>query len=453
LYYQLSLTMNKLLWKYGLAFIALMYVVQAQTLMAQATFNSPQECISFAKQHNRDLQQVHLNAELVKTNVRGAKAPLLPLVKGAGTFEDNYALPTQLLPASFLGGKPGEYRKIQFGTRYNTNLVLDASIPLINTTYWNNLKSSEAQKSLADANVRSKEMDISERISKAYYLTLLAQQAVNIASRNTETLDTLLQNATLKLKNGTIEPLEINRTKSNYLSALSSADENKQVLLKNTDNLKNLLGLKAEEQIVVKGNLDDYGKEPLLSPSFKQELYPAYLSKLASLQVASINLHTEQYKRMPEMSAYARYSRQHLSNDATSFNDDLWFNSGYFGLRLDVPILAGFAKEAAIQKATINQKIAALDLEDYQQRTKIEDQELISNYEKSYRSWQNATEALSLNRQNYTIALYKYTNGVYSYDQLINIYNEMLSGQNQYLSRLADYLGYKSSIETRNNVK
>jgi outer membrane protein len=433
-----------------LAFILPFFVLCFATGFGQAVVvSAPEDCIKYAREHNRELQLAVLNNEMSHQNIVSARAALLPRINVTANLDDYYALPTQLIPAQFFGGRPGEFRLLQFGTRYQGAATADVSLPLINTTYWNNLKSAGVQDNIAREQVKSKEMDITERIYTVYYMALLSQNAITIAQKDLNNNDSLLYVTQNKFNNGIVESLELNRAKANRLQTRSTLDENKLRLLKNINSLKQFLGLDAKATLTVNGNM---GNETIAPETahFHLENYPMYRVKKLNTSLSNISLRTEQYKRLPEISIYTRYTKQLQTNDLSNINDNNTFNIGYSGIKLDLPIFSGFNRNAMIAKAKINQRIAQLDFDDYVARASIADSELVANYNLASSSLQNSKETLALAESNNQTALYKYQNGVYGYDQLINVYNELLNAQNQYLARMADYLGYRSSIQTRN---
>ena len=118
---------------------------------------------------------------------------------------------------------------------------------------------------------------------------------------------------------------------------------------------------------------------------------------------------------------------------------------------MNVPVFAGGVKYYSVQKAKLNQQIAALDLKNSQIKTAKEDQDLVLDFVKAKNDLQVRQKQLSISERNYALALVKYKNESMTYDNLVNVQNEMLSAQQQILQSEADYVISQYKIKLINS--
>jgi outer membrane protein TolC len=426
------------------------WAIGASPAVAQVTLANLAACYEYAHQHNPDLAQARLNGQISLENQRLARAGLLPQLKASTTIDDYLQLPTQLIPTAAFGGPANEFRAVQFGTKYQWTASLDGSLPLVNANAWNQHKNAKLNADLAQARTRATQMEVDEQVARAYYLSLLAQAAVEIARQNALVSDSLLASAGAKARNGLLEPIDLNRIKANNVLLNNQLANNRLVLQKNLNTLKTLLGIDLATAVVL--------SEPLAAPAapapdvarLAPENYPQFLVNKINVSLAGLALRNERQGRLPQLSLVGRYAQQNFRNDLGFFQPGSnWFALGLLGLRLEVPVFGGLGRPASIQRAKLNLQLAEHQLTDYLRKTQAKDHELDLNYQQASQGTAAADQARQLGEANYRIARIKYANGTYSLDQLLNVHNELLNAQNQYLSQLSDRLFCQAALELR----
>lgn len=442
---------------------ALLLLACLQWAHAQTVVESLPDAYRLAQTNSRELKQAGLTADIARQGRLQSRSVLLPQIKTYATLDNNYLLPVSLIPADLFptpAGQPqptpGTFREVRFGVPYNLTATIEATMPLVNTSAWHSLNIAGLNAQSSEAQQAAREQDIKDRISRAYYGTLLAYAAVDIARSNLAIADSLLQTAQSRLQNGTIDPLELNRIKISRANAALNVDENNTVVENNLNALKLLLGVDVAADLQLRERLrpDRLRDEsaPVL-PSLNAQSYPQYRVKELAARTATLQQKLEWQRRLPEVSVYTRFSAQAQRNEFNFTNtSQQWFQIGVVGLRVDLPLFTGFNRTATVQRARLNAELAKQDWLDYNQRTQAEDAELVRSYRQSQQSLQTALDNLELNAANYRTAHFKYDNGLFSYDQLMNVNNEQVAAQNQYLVKLGNYLTYRSRLEVKSAV-
>jgi outer membrane protein TolC len=431
--------------------LTLLFLISGCYAQAQTTFRSVTEALEHTRKNNPSLKADQLNQEISQERLRSAWSVLLPQVKAFGTFDNNVSLPVQLVPAQFLGGAEGDFLKVQFGTQYSSTYGAEASLSLINVSNWKNIKSASLGKEIATYQTQDKELFLTEQTIAAYYFALLSREAMVLNEELVNAADSLLSAAKVRLENGLIEPLELNRVKALYLESFQNFKDSESAFEKNMDQLKTLSGLSVSDSLILTENI---GINPASSPTpltATAQLLPRYRMLSLKQHQASEDVLKNKAKVLPELSLYGRAMRQTFSNEFNVFSSDqMWFDVAVIGIRAEWNLFSGFNRHSQIRQSTLQLKSAEYEFENYRLQADKELQDLTVNHQVSAQGVQNYLEHYQLNALNHRIAGEKYNQGIYSIDNYVTIYQERVRSQNLYLSKLASFLIYESMIQSRN---
>jgi outer membrane protein TolC len=424
----------------------------ASTSQAQVVIGSLGQALDMAAQHNRDMAIAIQRAEVEKQNQRAAIAPLMPQVKAISSLDYNFALPTQLVPAQFFGGRPGEYLPVQFGTKYNLSGGFEANLPLVNTSAWTETGITRLNSEISRLNAKNTEHEVQKNVARAYYMTLISLKAKEISEINLRVSDSVYRNARYKFQNGIIEQLDLNRLQNNFLQVKNIYDQNNTAYLHNLLQLELLLGIEHAQNLQLNDSIA--GADPQVTSLTRQaEDFPSVKAKMLAVEQANKYLLKDKLKYIPEISLYARYQAQAQRNSFNFFDSEKsWYNIGVTGLRIDWPLFTGMSRNAAVKRSQARQKISQMELETEKQRVSNDNIETDLQAQTAANTYRNNKNALDLANQNIEIALAKYQQGVFSIDQYLNIYNESLNMQNTYLRSLSDYLIWQAIVELKNKI-
>ncbi|HEV7348426.1 TolC family protein [Telluribacter sp.] len=417
-------------------------IAQAQTVL-----NNVEEALSLARQHNPDLQAARQTARWQAGAVDIARAGRLPTLRATSALEYNYALPVQLVPAEFLGGNPGEYQRLQFGVPYNLTAGLEASYSLLNPTLLHDIRLADLNQQIAETQVAAQQDQLATQVVRAYYLTALAREAVQLSGQNLQNADTLLALARERYRAGVTEQLDLNRTQS---TRLSLADQLEQNRLAYTNNLRQLRLLVGQEVTVPDGAAQGWAATGEVPASTLPDNYPQIRLRASQLTYYQESIRREQATRLPQLSLYGRYSAQAQRREFNFLDfGQPWFSIGVVGVRLEVPVFNGGVRLHTIARAKVRADIARTELEAERRRQLAQDEEWQTSYAQVQRSLTLGRENLDLSTQNLDLALIKYRAGTYTYDQYLTVFNESLLTQNRYLTTLANAMIYGGLLWTR----
>lgn len=300
------------------------------TATAQTVITTVQEALTTVRRHNPDLVNARQN-QLVQAQQRTAtKAVLLPQARLFTNFDYNYALPVSLVPAEFLGGKPGEFRTLQFGLPYVLAAGVEVTVPLINRPARADLGIVDQNLRITDDQTLVLQDDISTQTARVYHATLLTRSAIAITQRNLSAADTLTQIASERLTKGLIEPLEYNRIRSVQLTTADVLYQNELAYRRNLNQLKLLLGLTVIDSLVLTEDLSTRSLGTTSSTTLTNLVErPQITLQQARIDLARLQLNRERLQRWPTLSAYGRFTEQAQRNRINFLNaNEPWYQIG-----------------------------------------------------------------------------------------------------------------------------
>ncbi|WP_266367181.1 TolC family protein [Tellurirhabdus rosea] len=432
-------------------FLILLLLLTTGSAYAQTVLTSVQEAVALASQKAPDLTIARQNRAVQDLQRVSSRAALLPTARAFTNLDYNYALPIQLIPAEFLGGSPGEFRRIQFGVPYNLQAGLEVTAPLLN-------KPARVDQSLTEQNLQLIDLqnlvlqdDIATQTARFYHAALLTRAAIELARRNVASTDTIVTIARGRLDKGLIEPLEYNRLLSVQLAQLDVVAQNELNFQRNVNQLKFLLGLSLEDSLVLAQRATDWAADDV-SPAELNER-PGVTLRRAQLDYYRLQLDRERALRLPTLAVYGRFSEQAQRREFNFFDfNEPWFSIGVVGLQFNVPIYSGGARKAGMTRARLRIQQAETELAVERNRMAVDNADVRNSYNQAVRSLDLNRRQFDLSEQNTRIALIKYRAGVYAYDQYLNVFNEALSAQNRYLTTLSNVLVNRTILQIRSSL-
>lgn len=342
---------------------------------AQVVIGNLGQALDMAARHNRDMAIAEQRAEMEKQNQRAALAPLMPQVKAISSFDYNFALPTQLVPAQFFGGRPGEFLPVQFGTKYNLSGGFEANLPLVNTSAWTETGITRLNTEISLLNAKNTEHEVQKNVARAYYMTLISLKAKEISEINLRVSDSVYQNARYKFQNGLMEQLDLNRLQNNFLLVKNIYDQNNTAYLHNLLQLELLLGIDHSQNVQLSDSIAE--ADPQVTALTRQaEDFPSVKARMLAVEQANKYLFKDKLRYVPEISLYARYQAQAQRNSFNFFDSNKsWYNIGVTGIRIDWPLFTGMSRNAAVKRSQARQKISLMELETEKQRVDNENLE------------------------------------------------------------------------------
>ncbi len=413
----------------------------------EISLHNLEEVLRFANAHASEQKLRVMQESQQELAPRISRGELLPSVRAYGTWDNYLQLPVQLLPSEAVGGEPGTFTEIRFGTQYQLNLGLEASIPLFDPELWNKVKADRLRSQMSISDLAAQEQGWAEEIARVYYQFLLHEESLILARQRFFLSDSIYRLSEFAFDAGEMEPLPFQRIKAEALAAQNAlAKQQKQKDLAGTSLLR-LIG--AEENLIqftekirdlpLSEQIADYELSTL--PEWKKSEYSVAMSEQAWKQSRASHL--------PKLAANGKFYQQTLGN-SLNLSDASSFEVGVIGLSLNWNLFQGSQKRLKTKTAYLDWQIAQEQQQLTQQILTEERAKLQIELEQNQRVVTGYVPLLELYSENFRIAGLQWVEGQIPTDELLQVEREWILQQQEYLIALADLFTSKALLFIRN---
>ena len=378
-----SLIMNKKV----LTLILVIVTATSTNTMAQNIKKwSLRQCIDYAMDNNIQLQKSKISENVAETELKQAKAGLLPNLSGSMTQSLSYR-PFQKSSSNFVNGSitsNSSNKTIQNGS-YGINANWMVWNGGINT---NSIKSKQKNLEITRLESMQQANSIQEQITQLYVQILYSSDAVKVNKEINKKDSIAYVQGQEMLKAGKLSRSDLQQLKA-AVSESGYAVVNSITQVRNYKlQLKQLLELQPGEEFDITPISTDESLVTSTIPD-KMDVYstalasrPEIISGKYNIESSELQLKIAKAGYMPTVSLTGGIGDNHMTGTNENFGNQMKYNlSGSVGLTLSIPIFDNRQTKSAIEKAKYNYANAQLDLTD-------KEKDLYSSIE-TY--WLNAT--------------------------------------------------------------
>jgi len=418
---------------------------------------SLEECLAYAYENSANMKNALLDIGIAKNDIGVTKSQGLPQINGSVVYNNNYAIQTQFLPAVFFADDPNEVDPnappvpVRFGVKHTGTAGITASQMIFDGSYFIGLKAARTYTDLAKKDFDQSKLEIAEQVTKAYYSVLVNQERQQLIISNFNRLDTLLRETQLLYDNGFVEKIDVDRIKVQYNNIKSEAQRINRLVEVSRLLLKFQMGMPIEQDVLLSGSIREISLTPDLQEEYNFDYNdrPEFAKLLVNKELVQLDIKNNRVQYLPKLSANAAFGYNtgvNSFNEMTNFSDQ-WFEYGYWGLDLNLPIFDGLRKHNQIQKA----KLQYQQIENATRQLKNSiDLEVVQ----AKVSLQNALENLNIQEENmelarevFRVTRVKYQEGVGSNIEVIDAENALKQSETNYYNALYDALIAKVDLK------
>lgn len=394
-----------------------------------------QESVQYALQNSPRVQTAQLNVDKNEYLVKEVLSSGLPQVDFNANYTYNLKLATSLVPAEFFGGSPGEFAKVQFGTKINTIFSGELSQLLFSRTFFVGLDAARKSRKLYELQTDQTKDDLAYTIAQLYYSIQVTQKQRNTLQANLDQVRRLLSLTEKQFANGLAKKIDVDQLRVNRIN-LENQIKNLDLQVEQLkQNLKFNMSMPLNEQIVLTDTLNEsefaVPDVQLFTADFTQRKDLAILDVQAQLN--QLNVDQYRYGFWPSLSGFANYNYQ---GQGDKFGDLTWFDFGSVGLRLNIPLFDGFRKRSQIQQAQIDQ----LQLNETRRLTSqsaaLAFNQAIQELQVNINNLQALAENRTVAEEVYRVSQSRFTEGIAPITEVLTAETSMREAQTNYLSAL-----------------
>ena len=346
------------------------------------------------------------------------------------------------MPESFAELMHGQ-KYMEIGYKNSYTATVSAALPLVNFSLWEQIKGKQNEIDIIIEKSRASKLDMTKQVKDAYFAVLLAKNSLNVLERSINNAKETLKTTKASYEQGVVSEydyiraqVQVNNLNPTYISAKNGLD---LAILQ----LKMILSLPTEQEIVLKENLEDFSEkvtEINLSENTAEnnsDLRQIDLN-IVSLQ-NSLRLVNSQH--LPSLSAFGQYSYLTQAEDY-NFADYNWVGSAAIGLQLNIPIFNG---RTVVNKAK-QIKISLQELQ-LQKEIDLQIQAAINNMKAAKEQLEANKDAIKQAERGYEIAKVRYQTGAGTILELNDSELSMTQANLTYQQSLYDYLIAQTNLE------
>ena len=446
----------------SIQFALLFLVSGAQPSQQQAPAKhefSIQQCIDYGITNNLQVKNALLDILIQEQTNKGITAMALPQINGSfgPTFYPNVAVqsfPNFIAAATYgvlaqEGVKdgsgntivpPSDFGFVQaaFGSKWNASAGVTLSQILFDGQVFVGLQARKTSIDFSKKAVDVTTTNIRANIYKVYYQLVVSTTQTDQLDANIERLQKLLHDSKELYKNGFTEMLDVDKV-TVQLANLQTERASVQIVIDNGYlGLKLLIGMPMKDTLVLTDKVTpDKIKEGLLNEgNYQYTDRPDFQYLSLGKKLNEFNVRRYKLTKLPTANLNAAYSKIAQRNQFNFFNSGNWFSSSYVGLSVNVPIFAGLAKNANIEKAR-------LELQQTQNQLDYLKISIDNEVAQATNNFRNAIATLDFQQQNITLAekVYeqskkKYEIGTGSNTEITNTQTDLRVAQSNYINAL-----------------
>lgn len=315
--------------------LSLMFYVASQSVQAQDTLRiSLEDAVRIALSDNPTIKVAGQEIQLKKEARREAYAGLFPEASLVGSY--SRAIKKQ----SF--AMMGEV--IEVGTDNTYSGGLSVSLPVFAPALYKSISLTKTDVDLAVEKSRASRLDMVNQVTKAFYQLLLAQDSYEVLLKSYKQSEDNYHVVKAKYEQGAVSEydkisadVQMRSLKPTVVSARNGVN------LANLQ-LKVLMGMEADVEVAVEGNLKDYEMAMFTRQAMPR---PDNLSNNSTLKQLDLNalqlkqtLKLKYTNFMPTLSASFQYMYTSMNNNF-KFKEYDWRPYSTIGLNLSIPLFRG----------------------------------------------------------------------------------------------------------------
>ena len=424
--------------------------LMAQTAPGRLTL---EEALRIARSSNPDFLRTANDQEVAESAVRSAWGAFLPSLSTSMAFSGSRS--TTLTSEDFFGD-PIESPEPVTSSRSSASQGISTQVTLFDGgTTLRNLQARRAASTGVDAQIEGQAVQLEARVSREYFQAVRAERTIALeeyllasARDRLERTAQLMRLAARNREDVLGARSDVAQAEQNVARARGDADKTRLTLAAT-------LGMQPTTSISVDSVLPpvfdpaDLDVDALVAGALARS--PLVRQRDAALRAARHSASAARGRRLPSISADARYSRGSSASGYSAFGElNPHQNYGFsFGVGVSLPLFSRFQTSDVIAQASAAAVDAQHDLRTAQLTVERDVRSAIIDLDNAYRSLQLAREQVELNRERQELTHERYRLGGSDFTTLQNVIDRTAQAERQALEALFGFIDARISLEEK----
>ncbi|MEJ2636614.1 MAG: TolC family protein [Calditrichia bacterium] len=400
------------------------------------------EAIKLAMKNNQDVLIAGEEISNAHQQVRAAYAGAMPQLSVTGQYMRNIKLPVLFIPPNTPFNPTNQTQTFALGANNNYTATLNVNQVIFDPKLGTAIQIAKKYNNYSKLASKSTRQDVELNVKKAFYGILLQQKMVKVMQQSYNLSKANYDNVQALYKQGVSSEYDLLRAQvqvANSEPPLIQAQNNLELAI---TNLKNLLALKLEQPLRVKGEFrfEEIPREEVRAANDAVLLSnPDIVQLKVQKSILEKKINIQQAEYFPSLAAFGNYQYQTQDNTFNS-NKYKWIKTFAVGLQASFTLFDGFNRAAQVQQAKIGVKKLEYSLQKAEDGLKIQILQAQMNMEEAKKRIFAQQQSLGQAEKAVQIAGTRYKSGVGTQLELLDSQTALTQARTNYTKAIYDYL-------------
>ena len=428
-------------------------------LAAQNTVQnfSLDEAIQFALENNRIAKNASRDIEAAEKQKWETIATGLPQLSAYIDYNNWIKQQVSLLPGEIVGGEPGTFVPIAFGTKQTVNATAILNQKIFDGSYIVGLQSAKVFLQISEMAKEKTDLEVRRNVINTYGNVLMAEEGLTILESNIAVLEKNIFETTKMFENGLDEEESVEQLQITLAGLQSSLNYTKRLKTLSYQMLNIVLGQDINVPISLSDSLENLTlinlNDNLLNAPVDIENNIDYQIAQNELISKELLVKLEKSRALPQVDAFINggYSG---NNENFQFlnNNQQWYGSSLFGVSMQIPIFSSLERTASTQRAQINLEIATDNLTEVEQQLMLQIETAKNLFQLAVQDYENKKLSLALAERIEAKNETKFFEGISSSFDLRQAQTQLYTTQQEDLNTMLAVITTKADLETLLNT-
>lgn len=436
-----------------------------------------EESILIALEDSRSVQDARFALEVAEKQVVEARGLAMPTVSASANYTRSLTPLESFLPAIIFDptASPDDFIAVRFGADNNwfSSLTLDQT--LFNYTVFIGLRVASTFRELSEEALRGTAQQTATATRKAFYAALLARESLRLTENSVSRLRQTLEETSALQEAGLASDYDVLRLEvelANFEPRLRQAADALEAARR---NLALVMGYEVDEPFEPAGSLMEIdietreasteasrslmrvvGEPAAIDIGFDRMLERSMADRTdlrqtrINLELGRAQVQASRSNYYPTLAGFYSYSVTAQENGAPDFFGEGSRNRTSLqqaGLRLQIPLFAGFQKSARVQQNMLSVDRISTQLAQLREQTYSEVRTLLDALEETRQRTLAQARAVEQARTGFGIATARYREGVSSRLEVVDAENALRQAEFNYAQAVFDHLNAQADLD------
>ncbi len=377
----------------------------------------------------------------------------LPQIDANISYQNNLKLPTTLLPGEIVGGEPGTFVPVTFGTKENASIGATLTQLIFDGSYLVGLQAAKTFLEYSGNAEEKTQLEVRKGVINAYGSVLLSEELVAIFELNKANLEKNLIETKAIYENGFTEEESVEQLEITLLNIETQLKNSRRTLVIAKQMFNLALGVDVESEVELLDNLNTLTQENIdlsfLEENINIEDNIDYKIATNFTEQKLLELKLEKSYSIPNLAAFINYGTQANSETFTFFSkDQVWYQSSILGISMNIPIISSGLRSARTQQAKIALDQAETNLTRTYQQVLLDINTAKNNYQFAIENYNDNKKNLELSERIEKKNQVKFTEGLATSFDLRLAQIQLYTAQKNYFEAMLRVITTKAELET-----